>query len=302
MRASYVVLATRAEESNPSTVPRRLFQMSSVRASTIGRFAVLAALSAALLPSCRAEPAAAPTLFTSGRPIVLITIDTLRADRLGAYGSSLGLTPAIDQFAHDAARFTAAVTQVPLTVPAHATILTGLHPARHGVRTNDGFHLAPTVPTLAESLRAGGYATGAFIGGYPLRASSGLARGFDQYDDAFLQRAGAVERSADEVVGAAEPWVEQHKSRPFFVWRTCSTLTRHTHHPRPTPPPMPTRPTTEKSRIRTPRSGDCSNGSRRATSSPNRPSSSWPITASRSANTASGPTAPFSTMRRYACR
>ena len=164
--------------------------MSSVRASAIGQFAVLVALSAALLPSCRAEPAVAPAPSTSGRPIVLITIDTLRADRLGAYGSSRGLTPVIDGFARDAVRFTAAVAQVPLTLPSHVTILTGLHPARHGVRTNDGFHLAPTVPTLAESLRAGGYATGAFIGGYPLRASSGLARGFDQYDDAFLQARG----------------------------------------------------------------------------------------------------------------
>jgi arylsulfatase A-like enzyme/Tfp pilus assembly protein PilF len=192
--------------------------MPSVRASAIGQFAVLAALSAALFPSCRAEPAAAVPPPSGGGPIVLITIDTLRADRLGAYGSPKGLTPVLDQFARDAVRFTAAVTQVPLTLPAHASLLTGLHPARHGVRTNDGFHLAPTVPTLAESLRAGGYATGAFIGGDPLRASSGLARGFEQYDDAFLQRAGAVERSADEVAGAVELWIEQHKSRPFFVW------------------------------------------------------------------------------------
>src|SRR4030095_886636 len=130
---------------------------------------------------------------------------------------SRGLTPVIDQFARDSVRFSAAVTQVPLTVPAHVTILTGLHPARHGVRTNDGFHLAASVPTLAESLRAGGYPTGAFIGGSPLRASSGLARGFDQYDDAFLQAAGAVERSADAVAGAAEPWIEEHHSPPVFV-------------------------------------------------------------------------------------
>src|SRR5262245_16657732 len=113
---------------------RCLAHMSSVRASTIGRFAVLAAVSAALLPSCRAEPAAVPPPSRTGWPIVLITIDTLRADRLGTYGSSRGLTPVLDQFARDAVRFTAAVTQVPLTLPAHATILTGLHPARHGVR------------------------------------------------------------------------------------------------------------------------------------------------------------------------
>src|SRR5690349_14576298 len=99
-------------------------------------------------------------------PIVLITIDTLRADRLGSYGSTRGLTPALDAFAREATRFTAAVSQVPLTLPSHATILTGLHPAHHGVRTNDGFRLAPAVPTLADSLKAAGYATGAFVGGY----------------------------------------------------------------------------------------------------------------------------------------
>src|SRR3954468_2896988 len=86
------------------------------------------------------------------RLIVLVTIDTLRADRLGAYGSTAGLTPNLDRLARHAVRFDAAITQVPLTLPAHATILTGLHPARHGIRTNDGFRLAD-VPTLADALR-----------------------------------------------------------------------------------------------------------------------------------------------------
>ena len=154
----------------------------------------------------------------AGRPIILVTIDTLRADRLGAYGSAKGLTPALDRFAQGAARFTAAVTQVPLTLPAHATILTGLHPAKHGVRTNDGFRLAAGVPTLAEALRARRYATAAFIGGYPLQASFGLARGFDRYDDDFLRAAGTVERSADEVVRSALAWIDQRQSQPFFAW------------------------------------------------------------------------------------
>ena len=114
-------------------------------------------------------------------------------------------------------RFTAAVTQVPLTLPAHATILTGLHPARHGIRTNDGFTLA-NVPTLAEALHGRGYATGGFIGGYPLRASSGLSRGFDRYDDDFLKRSTAVERRADDVVDAAAAWIGDHASQPVFAW------------------------------------------------------------------------------------
>src|SRR5581483_12446878 len=145
-------------------------------------------------------------------------IDTLRLDRLGAYGSRAGLTPNLDRFSGHAARFTAAVTQVPLTLPAHATILTGLHPARHGVRTNDGFRLDPRVPTLAEAMRARGYATGAFIGGYPLRAATGLARGFDRYDEEFLRQAGAVERPADAVAQAALTWLDAQHSRPVFAW------------------------------------------------------------------------------------
>ena len=149
---------------------------------------------------------------------MLVTIDTLRLDRLGVYGSTRGLTPALDRFAEGAASFTAAVTQVPLTLPAHAAILTGLHPARHGVRTNDGFQLESAVPTLAGALHDRGYATAAFIGGYPLRSTSGLSRGFDRYDDDFLRSAGAVERPADEVVHAAVAWIEERRSQPFFAW------------------------------------------------------------------------------------
>ena len=151
-------------------------------------------------------------------PLVLVTIDTLRADRLGSYGSTRGLTPSLDAFAREATRFTAAVSQVPLTLPSHATILTGLHPARHGIRTNDGFRLAASVPTLAESLKIAGYRTGAFIGGYPLRGSSGLSRGFDRYDDEFLAAPEATERSADAVVRSALAWVEAHRADPFFAW------------------------------------------------------------------------------------
>jgi choline-sulfatase len=186
--------------------------MVAVRAFEVGCVAALASLAA-----CRSGPATPPADL-AGRPIILVTIDTLRADRLGAYGSEKGLTPALDRFAQGAARFTAAVTQVPLTLPAHATILTGLHPAKHGVLTNDGFRLAPGVPTLAEALRARQYATGAFIGGYPLHASTGLARGFDRYDDDFLRAAGAVERPADEVVRSALEWMDARQAQPFFAW------------------------------------------------------------------------------------
>jgi choline-sulfatase len=180
---------------------------------------LLATLAAVSLAACRREPPpASMAVDASARPIILVTVDTLRADRLGAYGSTKGLTPALDRFAQNAARFTAAVTQVPLTLPAHATMLTGLHPAKHGIRTNDGFRLAATVPTLAEALRNRAYATGAFIGAAPLQASFGLARGFDRYDDEFVRATGAIERPADEVVRAAAAWIDQHRAQPFFAW------------------------------------------------------------------------------------
>ena len=183
------------------------------------RPAAVAALFLVSCTACRSGPAPAAADRTPTRPpLVLVTIDTLRADRLGSYGSTRGLTPSLDALAREATRFTAAVSQVPLTLPSHATILTGLHPARHGIRTNDGFRLAASVPTLAESLKIAGYRTAAFIGGYPLRGSSGLSRGFDLYDDAFLAAPEATERSADAVVQSALAWIDAHRAEPFFAW------------------------------------------------------------------------------------
>ena len=180
----------------------------------------------------------------SRAPIVLITVDTLRADRLGAYGSTRGLTPAMDALAASGIRFDAAIAQVPLTLPSHATILTGAHPARHGVRTNDGFRLPPSTPFLPELLQAGGYPTAAFIGGYPLNRTTGLARGFDVYDDGFLREAadasaqGPVERRADEVVEAALGWLEARPpGEPFFAW--LHFFDPHTPYDAPAAPEAP---------------------------------------------------------------
>ena len=142
-------------------------------------------------------------------PVVLVTIDTLRADRVGLLGSTRGLTPRIDGLARASGRtfvFHNAIAQVPLTLASHATILTGLHPARHGIRTNDGFRLPPETVTLAEAFRAAGYATAAFVGGYPLNADTGIGRGFDRFDDEFM-KSGANERRAQEVVASAVRWI-----------------------------------------------------------------------------------------------
>jgi arylsulfatase A-like enzyme/tetratricopeptide (TPR) repeat protein len=165
--------------------------------------------------SCgRGEPAANGP--AAPRAIVLITIDTLRADRVGVYGSPRGLTPALDRFATDSVRFDAAIAQVPLTLPSHATLLTGLRPTTHGVRTNDGFKLPDEVPTLAERLRAASYQTAAFVAAFPLRRSTGLARGFDHYDDAFLGT--RQERRADEVFDAATSWLSDRTGARVFLW------------------------------------------------------------------------------------
>lgn len=109
-----------------------------------------------------------------GANVLLATIDTLRPDRLGAYGSSAGLTPTLDGLAQRGARFTRAWSHAPMTLPAHASILTGVLPLRHGVRNNGAFRLGAEPATVAERLRAAGYRTGAFVGAFVLDARFGL--------------------------------------------------------------------------------------------------------------------------------
>jgi choline-sulfatase len=197
-------------------------QAPRVGASGAALLYVIAAVSGA----CSGKPATADfAQLEHHGPILLVTIDTLRADRVGLYGSTLGLTPHIDRLvtsARDAIVFASAIAQVPLTLASHATILTGRHPARNGIRTNDGFRLPSDVPTLPAVLKAAGYTTGGFVGGYPLNAATGIARGFDHFDDEFVKR-GANERKAGEVVAAALPWIrEQTAGDParaqVFAW------------------------------------------------------------------------------------
>ena len=155
--------------------------------------------------------------------VLLITVDTLRADRLGAYGYGAAATPHIDALAAAGARFPSALTHAPLTLPAHASLLTGLTPPRHGARDN-GQALPAGVPTLAESFRAAGYATGAFVSGFPLDHRFGLARGFDEYDDRLPRgddprRASYVERPGPDTTAAALRWIDARPAgRPWFAW------------------------------------------------------------------------------------
>jgi arylsulfatase A-like enzyme/Flp pilus assembly protein TadD len=160
-----------------------------------------------LRPSTRIE-----TGSCGGCNVLLMTIDTLRTDRVGAFGSRRGLTPNLDRLAAEGLRFTRAYTSAPLTLPAHASILTGSHPPVHGLRANGLFRLGPTVPTLATVLKSAGYRTGAFVGSFVLDARFGLNRGFDVYDDRYGERHAddgteGAERRAEEVMKPALDWI-----------------------------------------------------------------------------------------------
>ncbi len=165
--------------------------------------------------------------------LILLTVDTLRPDDLGFYGSRTADTPHLDALAGKGTRFQQAYAQIPLTGPSFASILTGLHPRSHGARQNL-MPLDPSLPTLAEILQDAGYRTAAFVSGYPLkREFCGLHRGFDLYQDRFsffdgyklfrfLERLGWVdlqyERRAEEVSRLVIPWLGRHPKNPFFLW------------------------------------------------------------------------------------
>jgi len=159
--------------------------------------------------------------------IILITLDTTRADRMGFLGSTRDLTPALDRFARESVIFARAYSQVPLTTSSHATILTGTYPQYHNVN-QPGSALADTLPYAPEILRAAGYRTGAFIGSSILQAKGGGApgfdRGFEDYDANFHKRQPgesrytSIERRAEEVTASALKWIGSNSQAPFFVW------------------------------------------------------------------------------------
>ncbi|HOW84575.1 MAG TPA: sulfatase-like hydrolase/transferase [Candidatus Aminicenantes bacterium] len=175
------------------------------------------ALAAGLALAAFLQLAAAPA-----RPnLLLVTVDTLRPDRLGCYGSSHLQTPAIDRLAASGVLFARAFAHAPLTLPSHASILLGTTPLSHGVHDNGNFRVPDGLPGLAGHLKDRGYATGAFIGAFPLDARFGLDRGFDVYDQSYGSGTGLdfqfVERRAEAVVAAALAWLEG-RAGPWFAW------------------------------------------------------------------------------------
>ena len=160
------------------------------------------------------------------RPVnlLLITIDTLRADHLGCYGYKNTRTPTIDSLALDGVLFPMAISQVPLTLPEHVAILTGTYPFHNHVQDFTAPPLSDSFRTLAQAFHDHGYATGAVVSSFVLDRSWGLDRGFDYYDDKFNAQSfleknpELVERRAGPSVDAALAWLAQHRARPFFFW------------------------------------------------------------------------------------
>jgi choline-sulfatase len=174
-------------------------------------------LAAAVALAVAAACARRPKSSFRAPPIVLISIDTLRADHLPAYGYRGVATPAIDALARDSILFENAYCPAPLTLPSHTTLLTGLLPTEHGVRDNVGFRLAPEHRTIATELKNRGYATGAAVSSFALRRDRGLAAGFDLYDDDFGP-GGLDERAGPETVRRLEGFVESRADRPLFLF------------------------------------------------------------------------------------
>lgn len=173
-----------------------------------------------------------PSGATGPPNVLLVTLDTTRADHLGAYGYAAARTPTLDRLAKDGVLFERAVAAAPTTLPAHVSLMTGRNPMAHGVR-NNGVPLENDVPTLAAAFRAAGYRTGAFVSAFVLDERFGLARGFDTYDDDLDLPAGrasdALERRGDRTAAAASAWLTSTgpgpapgqsagAPAPFFLW------------------------------------------------------------------------------------
>lgn len=167
------------------------------------------------------RPAAPPP---TARHVVFVTIDTLRADRLGCYGNASVATPHMDGIARQGALAEDATVHVPLTRPSHMSIFTGLFPAEHGVRDNVSPALGAEIPLLAEVLQKAGFATAAFVSSIVVSRQSGLARGFDTYSDRFLVEADdarfldQIQKRGDGPTAEAITWLESHRTGRLFLW------------------------------------------------------------------------------------
>ncbi|MFT5052757.1 MAG: choline-sulfatase [Chlamydiales bacterium] len=174
------------------------------------------ALGLTLLACSPADSAPGP------RNVLLVTLDTTRADHLGAYGMRAGVTPCLDQLAKEGVVFEQALTPVPITLPAHSSLLTGMYPPFHGVHDNGTFYLPAGCRTLAEVLSGQGFVTGAFVAAQVLARRHGLYQGFDEYADVATAAGGGAghgpELRGEQVVDRALDWLEGVGGQRFFAW------------------------------------------------------------------------------------
>lgn len=219
----------RAQKSPPTSSAKPSPGRSGSRELAVTAVAVL--MLVAGLAVWQRRPAGSPVSVAAPiapPSILLITLDTTRADRLGSYGYQGARTPNLDRLARDGVRFERALSPVPLTLPAHASLMTGRQPFSHGVRNNGHFVLPDDVPTLASLLAARGYDTAAFVSSFVLDRQFGLARGFARYDDGLDQAPPGTatplesERRGDRTLAAAESWLREpgrgQAGRPYFLW------------------------------------------------------------------------------------
>ncbi len=233
-------MKTRAVAGRRTEIPRWGVAGSVHRAGGAGWVVVAVLLATAAAMACRG-PASEDAVETgeevaprgtavapevrrrAGLDVILITVDTLRTDALGSYGRAGAATPWMDRLAAEGVRFETAHAHNVLTLPSHANILSGRHPQEHGVRDNSGFRFPDEVPLLAQVLAESGYRTGAFVSAFPLDSRFGLARGFEVYEDSFVDTAGRPafleqERPGPETVRLAREWLERDDPRPSFLW------------------------------------------------------------------------------------
>lgn len=194
--------------------------MPSIRSRRFALVSIAGILAISLFASCGRQSIGSPS---ATMPVILISIDTLRSDHLPVYGYKGVATPAIDALRADSILYERAYSHVPMTLPSHVTILTGMLPADSGIRDNVGNRLSSSVPTLAELLKKNGYATGAAVSAFVLRHETGVSHGFDFFEDSTKPVAaetvlGRIQRPGGETLKAALPWLDAQGARPFFFF------------------------------------------------------------------------------------
>jgi arylsulfatase A-like enzyme/tetratricopeptide (TPR) repeat protein len=217
----------RQQAGRPGSQPKELEREIPARKSKKGlrltaAAALLVIVAAAAVFLFFLKPSKTPITRDEKLSVLLITLDTTRADRLGCYGYAKAKTPNLDALAQNGILFANAYAQVPLTLPSHCSIMTGLYPLSHNVHNNGGYALAPDKVTLAKILKDKGFKTAAFVASFSVDSRTGLDQGFDVYDDNFQEgapfKALNSERKAEQVYALFSPWLDKLKDEQFFCW------------------------------------------------------------------------------------